>query len=174
MAQLQGRSPREGVCGVAAQAVFLALPGPRPSACLSPHVSFPPCSSSGDSDAECIQKSAPYTLAPGPWGSTASLTEPSSPESEGRGPGPRPSPVSSQEGSPQHQDHHLGSSFPGCILDASCPSLLEPDGTEPSFLEREEAGEAPHPGEEVRSEGPARTAEAGAFQPGTCLTSTEG
>ncbi|CAD7676652.1 unnamed protein product [Nyctereutes procyonoides] len=128
----------------------------------------------GDSDAECIQKSAPYTLAPGPWGSTASLTEPSSPESEGRGPGPRPSPVSSQEGSPQHRDHHLGSSFPGCILDASCPSLLEPDGTEPSFLEREEAGEAPHPREEVKSEGPARTAEAGTFQPGTRLTSTEG
>ncbi|XP_021553123.1 PH and SEC7 domain-containing protein 4 isoform X4 [Neomonachus schauinslandi] len=48
------------------------------------------------------------------------------------------------------------------------------DGAEPRFLEKEEAGEAPQPGEEVRSEGPARTPEAGAVQPGACLTSAEG
>nr|XP_035947515.1 PH and SEC7 domain-containing protein 4 isoform X4 [Halichoerus grypus] len=47
-------------------------------------------------------------------------------------------------------------------------------GAEPRFLEKEEAGEAPQPGEEVRSEGPARTPEAGAVQPGARLTSAEG
>ncbi|XP_032208622.1 PH and SEC7 domain-containing protein 4 [Mustela erminea] len=128
----------------------------------------------GDSDAECPQESALRTLAPGPWGSPASSPEPSSPESESRGPGPRPSPVSSREGSPSPQGPNWGSSLPERTLDASCPSLLEIDGAEPSFPEREEAGEPPQPGEEVKSEGPARTAEAGAVQPGVCLTSAAG
>ncbi|XP_045664862.1 PH and SEC7 domain-containing protein 4 isoform X1 [Ursus americanus] len=127
----------------------------------------------GDSDAECPQESALRTLAPGPWGSPASSPEPSSPESESGGPGPRPSPVSSQEGSPQPRGPHWGSSLPEWTLDASRPSLLETDGAEPSLLEKEEAGETPHPGKEVKSEGPARTPEAGAVQPGARLTSTE-
>ncbi|XP_060511240.2 PH and SEC7 domain-containing protein 4 isoform X2 [Panthera onca] len=129
----------------------------------------------GDSDAECPQGSAPCTLAPGSPGSPASSPEPSSPESESRGPGPRTSPVSSQEGSPRLWGPHQGSSFPEWTLDASRPSLLETDGAKPSFLEKEEARDAPNPGTEVKSEGPARTPEAGAVvQPGRHLTSTEG
>ncbi|XP_030874663.1 PH and SEC7 domain-containing protein 4 isoform X1 [Leptonychotes weddellii] len=128
----------------------------------------------GDSDAECPQESALRILAPGPWGSPASSPEPSSPESENRGPGPRPSPVSSREGSPKPRGPHWDSSLPERTLDASRPSLLETGGAEPRFLEKEEAGEAPQPGEEVRSEGPARTPEAGAVQPGARLTSAEG
>ncbi|XP_058539344.1 PH and SEC7 domain-containing protein 4 isoform X2 [Neofelis nebulosa] len=129
----------------------------------------------GDSDAECPRGSAPCTLAPGSPGSPASSPEPSSPESESRGPGPRPSPVSSQEGSPRLWGPHQGSSFPEWTLDASRPSLLETDGAKPSFLEKEEARDAPNPGTEVKSEGPARTPEAGAvIQPGPHLTSTEG
>lgn len=148
---------------------------PLPSVCLSPRVSFTPCSSSGDSDAECPQESAPCTLAPGFPGSPASSPERGSPESESRGPGPRPSPVSSQEGSPRLWGPLQGSSFPEWTLDASRPSLLETDGAKPSFLEKEEARDAPNPGKEVKSEGPARTPEAGAVvQPGPHLTSTEG
>ncbi|XP_042788914.1 PH and SEC7 domain-containing protein 4 isoform X2 [Panthera leo] len=129
----------------------------------------------GDSDAEYPQGSAPCTLAPGSPGSPVSSPEPSSPESESRGPGPRPSPVSSQEGSPRLWGPHQGSSFPEWTLDASRPSLLETDGAKPSFLEKEEARDAPNPGTEVKSEGPARTPEAGAVvQPGPHLTSTEG
>nr|XP_060511240.1 PH and SEC7 domain-containing protein 4 isoform X2 [Panthera onca] len=129
----------------------------------------------GDSDAECPQGSAPCTLAPGSPGSPASSPEPSSPESESRGPGPRTSPVSSQEGSPRLWGPHQGSSFPEWTLDASRASLLETDGAKPSFLEKEEARDAPNPGTEVKSEGPARTPEAGAVvQPGRHLTSTEG
>lgn len=168
-----GAAGRE-LAEVALQAVFLLCGAPWPSACLSPHVSFPPCSSSGDSDAECPQESALRTLAPGPWGSPASSPEPSSPESESGGPGPRPSPVSSREGSPSPPGPNWGSSLPERTLDPSCPSLLEADGTEPSFPEKEEAGEPPQPGEEVKSEGPVRTAEAGAVQPGACLTSAAG
>lgn len=129
----------------------------------------------GDSDAECPQESAPCTLAPGSPGSPASSPERGSPESESRGPGPRPSPVSSQEGSPRLWGPLQGSSFPEWTLDASRPSLLETDGAKPSFLEKEEARDAPNPGKEVKSEGPARTPEAGAVvQPGPHLTSTEG
>ncbi|XP_025724008.1 PH and SEC7 domain-containing protein 4 isoform X2 [Callorhinus ursinus] len=121
----------------------------------------------GDSDAECLQESALRTLAPGPWGSPASSPEPSSPESENRGPGPRPSPVFSREGSPKPRGPHWDSSLPEPTLDASHPSLLETDRAEPRLLEKEEAGEA-------WSEGPARTPEAGAVQPGACLTSAGG
>ncbi|XP_008577446.1 PREDICTED: PH and SEC7 domain-containing protein 4 [Galeopterus variegatus] len=106
----------------------------------------------GESDAGCPQEFAPHTLVPGPWGSPASSPEPSSPESESRGPGPRPSPVSSQEGSPQLRRHSSGI-FPKWTLDALHSSLLEMDGTEPSSLEKEEAGEAPNPGDEVKHEG---------------------
>lgn len=82
--------------------------------------------------------------------------------------------MSSQEGSPQLQGHRSGSISPKWTLDASRPSLLETDGAEPSSLEKEEAGEAPNPGKEVKSEGPARTAEAVAIQPDVRLTSAEG
>ncbi|XP_036729327.1 PH and SEC7 domain-containing protein 4 isoform X2 [Balaenoptera musculus] len=128
----------------------------------------------GDRHAECAQESAPCTVSPGPWGSPASSPEPSSPESEARGPSPRPSPLSSQEGSPQLCSHPPGSVLPTWMLDSTSPSFLETDGAEPSSLEKEKAGEAPSPGKEVKSEGPARTAEAGASQPDVPLTSTEG
>eukprot|EP00070_Physeter_catodon_P005980 XP_007112696.1 PH and SEC7 domain-containing protein 4 [Physeter catodon] len=120
------------------------------------------------------QESAPCTVSPGPWGSPGSSPEPSSPESEARGPSPRPSPLSSQEGSPQLWSHHPGSVLPTWMLDTSSPSFLKTAGAEPSSLEKEKAGEAPSPGKEVKSEGPARTAEAGASQPDVLLTSTEG
>uniref|UniRef100_A0A8D1A5Q0 PH domain-containing protein n=1 Tax=Sus scrofa TaxID=9823 RepID=A0A8D1A5Q0_PIG len=128
----------------------------------------------GDRDAECPQGSAPCTETPGSWGSPASSLEPSSPESEGRGPGPQPSPVSSGEGSPQLRSHQPGSELPKWALDASSPSLLETDGAEPHSLETEEAGGTLNLGKEVKSEGPARTAEAGAVQPDVRLTSPEG
>lgn len=154
-----------------------ALPSPEsshPEACPSwPQV---PLTSQhrGDRDAERPQESAPCTLAPGSWGSPAYSPEPGSPEPESRGRSPRPSAVSSQEGSPQLQGHRSGSISPKWTLDASRPSLLETDGAEPSSLEKEEAGEAPNPGKEVKSEGPARTAEAVAIQPDVHLTSVEG
>ncbi|XP_047622119.1 PH and SEC7 domain-containing protein 4 isoform X1 [Phacochoerus africanus] len=128
----------------------------------------------GDRDAEYPQGSAPCTETPGSWGSPASSLEPSSPESEGRGPGPQPSPVSSCEGSPQLWSHQPGSELPKWALDASSPSLLETDGAEPHSLETEEAGGTLNLGKEVKSEGPARTEEAGAVQPDVCLTSPEG
>lgn len=127
----------------------------------------------GDWDAEWPQESAPCTLAPGLWGSPASSPEPSSPESESRVPGPRPSPASSLEGSPQLQSHH-SDIFPKWTLGVSPPSLLETDGAEPSSLEKKETGEAPIPAEEVKNEGPARPSEPGAAQPDADLTSTEG
>ncbi|KAM9053906.1 PH and SEC7 domain-containing protein 4 isoform 4-T5 [Megaptera novaeangliae] len=129
---------------------------------------------SGDRHAARAQESAPCTVSPGPWGSPASSPEPSSPESEARGPSPRPSPLSSQEGSLQLCSHPPGSVHPTWMLDTTSPSFLETDGAEPSSLEKEKAGEAPSPGKEVKSEGPARTAEAGASQPDVLLTSTEG
>ncbi|XP_029087798.1 PH and SEC7 domain-containing protein 4 isoform X2 [Monodon monoceros] len=128
----------------------------------------------GDRHVECAQESAPCAVSPGPRGSPASSSEPSSPESEARGPSPRPSPLSSQEGSPQLWSHHPGSVLPTWMLDTSSPSFLETDGAEPTSLEKEKAGEAPSPGKEVKSEGPAGTAEAGARQPDVLLTSTEG
>lgn len=127
----------------------------------------------GDWDAEWPQESAPCTLAPGLWGSPASSPEPSSLESESRVPGPRPSPASSLEGSPQLQSHH-SDIFPKWTLGVSPPSLLETDGAEPSSLEKQETGEAPIPAEEVKNEGPARPSEPGAAQPDADLTSTEG
>uniref|UniRef100_A0A8C6CN12 PH and SEC7 domain-containing protein 4 n=1 Tax=Moschus moschiferus TaxID=68415 RepID=A0A8C6CN12_MOSMO len=146
---------------------------PWPTACPSPHASFIPCSFSGDKDTECVQESAPCTMAPGhPWGSPASSPEPSSPESGVRGPDSLPSPVSSREGSLQLQGHPPGSVLPEWTLDAPSPSFLETDGAEPGSLETEEAGEAPTQGKEVKLS-PAGTAEAGASQPDACLTSAK-
>ena len=169
--------PREGsgqgeLLEVADQAVLLALPGPLAFSSLG--ASLTPRLSSGDRDVDCPQGSAPCTETPGSWGSPASSLEPSSPESEGRGPGPQPSPVSSGEGSPQLRSHQPGSELPKWALDASSPSLLETDGAEPHSLETEEAGGTLNLGKEVKSEGPARTAEAGAVQPDVRLTSPEG
>uniref|UniRef100_A0A8I5R780 Pleckstrin and Sec7 domain containing 4 n=1 Tax=Papio anubis TaxID=9555 RepID=A0A8I5R780_PAPAN len=124
-----------------------------------------------ETEAGHLQESAP-TLAPSPWRSPASSPEPGSPESESRGPGPRPSPASSQEGSPQLQ-HHSSGILPKWTLDASHSSLLETDGEEPRSLKKEEAGEAPNPGEDVKSEGIARPAETGDIQPDIHLTSAE-
>ncbi|XP_055256921.1 PH and SEC7 domain-containing protein 4 isoform X2 [Moschus berezovskii] len=127
----------------------------------------------GDKDTECVQESAPCTVAPGhPWGSPASSPEPSSPESGVRGPDSLPSPVSSREGSLRLQGHPPGSVLPEWTLDAPSPSFLETDGAEPGSLETEEAGEAPTQGKEVKLS-PAGTAEAGASQPDACLTSAK-
>ncbi|XP_059747746.1 PH and SEC7 domain-containing protein 4 isoform X2 [Bos taurus] len=127
----------------------------------------------GDKDTECVQESAPCTVTPGhPWGSPASSPEPSSPESGVRGPNSLPSPVSSREGSLRLQGHPPGSVLPEWTLDAPSPSFLETDGAEPGSLEKEEAGEAPTQGKEVKLS-PARTAEAGASQPDACLTSAK-
>lgn len=172
-AQLQGGA--QGGCpGRRPKAVCSARPlGPQPAA-------RPPASSlrspSGDRDAECPQEPAPCSPAPGPWWGPASSPEPSSPESESRGLGPRPSPVSSSswEGSPQPQGCHPSSAFPTWTLDASRLALLETDGAQPRSSEREEAPEALDPGEEVKSEGPAGTADAGTVQPDAHLASTGG
>lgn len=123
-----------------------------------------------DRDAECPQEPAPCTLPPGPWWGPDSSPEPSSPESESRGPGP----VSSQEGRPQPQSCHPSSILPTWTLEPSCPSLLETDGAKPAFLEKEEAGEAPAPGEEGKSEGPAGPTDASTVQPTAHLTSSGG
>nr|XP_012598292.1 PH and SEC7 domain-containing protein 4 isoform X2 [Microcebus murinus] len=127
----------------------------------------------GEREAGHPQESAPCTLAPSPWESPASSPHPSSPESESRGPGPRPSPASSQEGSPQLQRHSSGTS-PKWTPDASCSSLLEEDGAEPSSVEKEEVLEAPSPGQGVKSEGTVGPAEAGGAEPDVHLTPPEG
>lgn len=149
----------------------LLCQAPGPPACCSPAASSP-CSPSGDRDAECPQEPAPCTPAPGPWWGPASSPEPSSPESESRGFGPRPSTVSSSswEGSPQPQGCHPSSAFPTWTLDACRLALLETHGAQPRS-ERVEAPEAPDPEEEVKSEG---TAHAGAVQPDAHLASTGG
>ncbi|KAB0380578.1 hypothetical protein FD755_008362 [Muntiacus reevesi] len=129
--------------------------------------------STSDKDTECVQESAPCTVAPGhPWESPASSPEPSSPESGVRGSDSLPSPVSSREGSLRLQGRPPGSVFPEWTLDAPSPSFLETDGVQPGSLEKEEAGEAPNRGKEVKLS-PTRTAEAGARQPDACLTSAK-
>ncbi|XP_013378278.1 PREDICTED: PH and SEC7 domain-containing protein 4 isoform X1 [Chinchilla lanigera] len=127
----------------------------------------------GERDARHPQEAAPCTLVPSPCGSPASSPDPGSPVSEGRGPGPRPTSVSSQEGSPQLQ-HHSPGIFPKWPLDASHPLLLETDGVEPTSLKKDEAEEAPDAGQEVESEGTARTAVAAGIQPDIHWTSAEG
>uniref|UniRef100_A0A8C3YGY5 PH and SEC7 domain-containing protein 4 n=1 Tax=Catagonus wagneri TaxID=51154 RepID=A0A8C3YGY5_9CETA len=127
----------------------------------------------GDRDAESPQASAPCTVAPDPWGSPASSPEPSSPKSEDRGPGPRPSPVTSWEGSPQLPGHQPGSELPRQTPAAPSPSVRETDGAEPCFPERAETGGALNPGKEEKHEGPSGTAEAGVGQPDIRLTPPE-
>ncbi|XP_053520601.1 PH and SEC7 domain-containing protein 4 [Artibeus jamaicensis] len=127
-----------------------------------------------DRDAECSQEPAPCTPASGPWWGPDAAPEPSRPESEDRDPGSRPGPMSSQEGRPQPQSSHPSSIFPTWTLETSCPSLLETDRAQPGSLEREEAREAPAPGEEVKSEGPAGTTDARAVQPTVHLTPSGG
>ncbi|KAM8785248.1 LOW QUALITY PROTEIN: PH and SEC7 domain-containing protein 4 [Rhynchonycteris naso] len=128
----------------------------------------------GDRDAECPQESAPCITAPVPCRDPASSPEPSSRQSESRSPRPRPSPMSSREGSPQPQSCHTSGISPTSTLVVSLPALLERDGPKPSSLEREEAGEAQDPEEEVESKGPSGTADAGAVQVAVGLTSTGG
>ncbi|XP_042639458.1 PH and SEC7 domain-containing protein 4 [Orycteropus afer afer] len=128
----------------------------------------------GHSDAECLQDSATCTLARCSWGTPDSSPEPSSPESESRGPGPWPTPVSSQEGSPQLPRHHSGSIFPKWTLDASHLSLLEKAEVETSSLEKEEARGTSSPEEEVKREDPVSTEEAKAVQLDVDSTFTEG
>ncbi|KAB1256936.1 PH and SEC7 domain-containing protein 4 [Camelus dromedarius] len=53
-------------------------------------------------------------------------------------------------------------------------SSQDRDGADPSSLEKEEAGEAPKPEKEIKREGPARPAEAGAVRPDNRLPSAEG
>ncbi|XP_066233810.1 PH and SEC7 domain-containing protein 4 isoform X2 [Saccopteryx leptura] len=128
----------------------------------------------GGRDAECSQESAPCTPAPVPWWGSASSPEPSSPDSESRVPAPRPSPVSSREGSPRPQSCHTSGISPASTLVVSLPALLERDGPKPSSLEREEAEEAQDPEEEVENKGPRGTADAGAVPLAVGLTSTGG
>ncbi|EPY82050.1 PH and SEC7 domain-containing protein 4 [Camelus ferus] len=85
-----------------------------------------------------------------------------------------PSQEESEEGSPQLRGCPSGGVLPKWTLDASSPSLLETDGADPSSLEKEEAGEAPKPEKEIKREGPARPAEAGAVRPDNRLPSAEG
>ena len=174
--QFQGGAGGEGegdMLVMTAQAVPWLCQAPWPKACPSPRASFIPCSFSGDKDTECVQESAPCTVAPGhPWGSPASSPEPSSPESGVRGSDSLPSPVSSREGSLRLQGHPPGSVLPEWTLDAPSPSFLETDGVEPGSLEKEEAGEAPNQGKEGKLS-PARTTEAGARQPDAYLTSAK-
>nr|XP_021518678.1 PH and SEC7 domain-containing protein 4 isoform X3 [Meriones unguiculatus] len=121
----------------------------------------------GERDAGCFQEPMPCTLAP--WGSQVSHLESGSPETEGRGSGPRPSPVSSQEGGSQVQLCNL--KWP---KDASHPSLLEKDELELSSLKKEETAEVPNLRQEVEYEDTARTEEAPAAQHQVHLTSAEG
>lgn len=124
--------------------------------------SLTPCSSSGDRHAECPQESAPSTSAASPWGGPAPYPDPSSPESDSRGPGSRPSSESSPEGSPRPWGQQAGSILPMWTPDAPRPSLLETGGAEPSSLERA----APESGGDVKSEG--------ASKPDVHRTSAEG
>lgn len=105
------------------------------------------------------------TLAP--WGSQASLLEPNCPDSEGRGSGPRPSPVSSQDSSPQVQLHS-----PKWPQDAS--HLLQKDKSELSSLKKEEIEEVPSQRLEAECEDTSRSENASATQHHVHLASAEG
>ncbi|XP_045143061.1 PH and SEC7 domain-containing protein 4 [Echinops telfairi] len=133
------------------------------------HVS--PCSlDRGEGDDEGLQESAistdPYFCE-----SPASSLEHSLPESESGGLGPWPSPVASQEGSPELPHQHLDGVFPKWTLDASHLPCLETGGAEPPPLE---AGEPRSPGEAVKNEYTARSEESSAVQLDTRSASTEG
>ncbi|KAL1786159.1 PH and SEC7 domain-containing protein 4 [Sigmodon hispidus] len=121
----------------------------------------------GDSDAGCSQEPLPGTLAT--WGSQASSLESSCPESEGGGSGPRTSPVSSQEGSPQEE---LCS--PKWPQDASHALLLEKDESELNSLNKETQEETPNLRQEAECEEPIRTKDASAAWNHVRLTSAEG
>ncbi|KAL6070137.1 hypothetical protein STEG23_014735 [Scotinomys teguina] len=90
-------------------------------------------------------------------------------ESQDRGSGPRSSPVSSQESSPQVKLHS-----PKWPQDASHPLLLEKDESELSSLKKEETEESPNLKREAECEDPARTEEASATCHRVRLTSAEG
>lgn len=121
----------------------------------------------GERDAGCFQEPMLCTLAP--WGSQASLLEPSCPESGGRGSGPRPSPVSSQESSPQDQLHSL--KWP---QDTSHPSLLEKDKSELSSLKKDETEEVPSLMQEAECEDTSRSEDASVTEHHVHLASAEG
>ncbi|XP_040601226.1 PH and SEC7 domain-containing protein 4 isoform X2 [Mesocricetus auratus] len=111
----------------------------------------------GEKDAGCFQEPMLCTLAP--WGSQASSLEPSG-----------PSPVASQEGSPQIELHS-----PKWPQDASFPLLLEKDESDLSSLKIEETEEAPNLRQEAECEDDtARTEEASAARYHGRLTSAEG
>lgn len=98
----------------------------------------------------------PCTLAP--CGSQTSSLEPS-----------RPSPVSSQKGSPQIELHS-----PKWPQDASYPLLPEKDESKLSSLKIEETEEAPNLRQEAECEDPARTEGDSAARYHVRLTSAEG
>uniref|UniRef100_A0A8C2LUN1 PH and SEC7 domain-containing protein 4 n=1 Tax=Cricetulus griseus TaxID=10029 RepID=A0A8C2LUN1_CRIGR len=110
----------------------------------------------GEKDAGCFQEPVPCTLAP--CGSQTSSLEPS-----------RPSPVSSQKGSPQIELHS-----PKWPQDASYPLLPEKDESKLSSLKIEETEEAPNLRQEAECEDPARTEGDSAARYHVRLTSAEG
>ncbi|GAB1286031.1 PH and SEC7 domain-containing protein 4 [Apodemus speciosus] len=120
----------------------------------------------GERDADCFQEPMLCTLAP--RGSQASLLEPNCPESEGRGSGPRPSPVSSQDSSPQVELHS-----PKWPQDAS--HLLQKDKSESSSLDSPEDREkVPSLKQEAECEDTSRSEDASATQHHVHLASAEG
>ncbi|XP_051040705.1 PH and SEC7 domain-containing protein 4 [Phodopus roborovskii] len=110
----------------------------------------------GEKDAGCFQEPMPCSVAP--WRCQASSLEPS-----------RPSPVSSQESSPQTEVHS-----PKWPQDASHPLLLEKDESGLSSLKIEETKEAPNLMQKAECEDPARTEEASAARYHVRLTSAKG
>ncbi|XP_042526874.1 PH and SEC7 domain-containing protein 4 [Dipodomys spectabilis] len=127
----------------------------------------------GEKNAGHLQEPVPCTLAPGPWGSQASLPEPSGPVSEVRDLGSGAIPVSSQESSPQLQNHSPGN-FPKWPPDALYPLLLEMNRAESGSQKKEEAEETPDPNQEVKREDTARTTKVVGAQLKVHLASTEG
>lgn len=119
----------------------------------------------GERDAGCFQEPVFCTLAP--WGSQTSLLEPNCPESEGRGSGPQPSPVSSQDSSPRVLLHS-----PKWPQDAS--HLLQKDRSELSSLKEEETEEVPSLRQEAECEDTSRSEDASANQHHVHLASAEG
>nr|XP_045004192.1 PH and SEC7 domain-containing protein 4 isoform X1 [Jaculus jaculus]XP_045004193.1 PH and SEC7 domain-containing protein 4 isoform X1 [Jaculus jaculus]XP_045004194.1 PH and SEC7 domain-containing protein 4 isoform X1 [Jaculus jaculus] len=126
----------------------------------------------GERDTGHPQEPAPCTLAPSLCGSVDSSLQPTCPDPEGTGVGPRSSPVSFQD-SPQVQCPS-SSLFPKGPLNASFSWLMEENGSEPSDLKKEETGDSSNPRQEARNGGTARTEEIIALQPHINLSSTEG
>lgn len=151
---MPGRYLREG--GLKAAGSCFPVSNPE-------HAHF--CCSSGERDAGCFQEPVFCTLAP--WGSQTSLLEPNCPESEGRGSGPQPSPVSSQDSSPRVLLHS-----PKWPQDAS--HLLQKDRSELSSLKEEETEEVPSLRQEAECEDTSRSEDASANQHHVHLASAEG